>query len=45
VRELAMTLTALARRLGISVPGVGYAGQSSEAIVREKNYHLIKEVS
>lgn len=45
VRELGMTLTALARRLGISVPAVGYAVQRGEAIVREKNHQLITEAS
>jgi hypothetical protein len=45
VRELGMTLTALARRLGISVPAVGYAVPRGEVIVREENYELLKEVS
>jgi len=41
VRELGMSLTAMAERLGISVPAVGYAVQRGEAIVREKHHQLI----
>lgn len=38
VRELGMSLTDLARHLGISVPGVGYAVKRGEAIARDNNY-------
>jgi hypothetical protein len=36
------TLTELARHLGISVPGVGYAVERGEAISRDNNYQLIQ---
>jgi DNA-binding MarR family transcriptional regulator len=32
VRELGMSLTDLARHLGISIPGIGYAVERGEAI-------------
>ena len=41
VRELGMSLTDLANHLGISVPGVGYAVERGEAIVRDNNYELV----
>ena len=41
VRELGMSLTDLANHLGISVPGVGYAVERGEAIVRDNNYQLV----
>ena len=41
VRELGFSLTELARRLEISVPGVGYSVERGEAIVRRNNYQLI----
>ena len=41
VRELGMSLTELARRLGISVPGVGYSVERGENIARENDYRLI----
>jgi hypothetical protein len=41
VRELGISLTELARRLEISVPGVGYSVERGEAIARENNYRLI----
>ena len=40
VRELGISLTALARRIGMSPPGVGYAMQRGEAIAHENRYHL-----
>ena len=40
VRELGMSLTVLARRLGMSPPGVGYAVQRGEAIVHDNSYQL-----
>ena len=42
VRELGMSLTELARRLGISVPGVGYSVEKGEIIARENDYQLIE---
>ncbi len=41
VRELGMSLTDLARHLGISGPGVGYAVERGEAIARDNNYQLV----
>jgi len=41
VRELGMSLTDLARHLGSSVTGVGYAVESGEAIARDNNYQLV----
>jgi len=42
VRELGFSLTELARRLGISVAGVGYSVERGEIIARENHYHLIE---
>ena len=42
VRELGMSLTELARRLGISVAGVGYSVARGEIIARENQYQLIE---
>ncbi len=42
VRELEMSLTELARRLGISVAGVGYSVERGEIIARENQYQLIE---
>ena len=41
-RELGISLTELARRLGISVPGVGYSVLRGERIARESDYQLVK---
>jgi putative transposase len=41
VRELGTSLTDLARRLGMSPAGVGYAVQRGEVIAREHSYQLI----
>jgi len=41
VRELSMSLTDLARHLGISVSGVGYPIERGEAIARDNNYQLV----
>jgi hypothetical protein len=41
VHELGISLTELARRLGISVPGVGYSVGRGENIARENDYQLI----
>jgi putative transposase len=45
VRELGMSLTALAKCLGVSVPAVGYAVQRGEAIARDNNHQLTGEES
>jgi len=42
VRELGISLTELARRLGSSVPGVGYSVVRGEKIARENDYQLIE---
>ncbi len=42
VRELGMTLTELARRLGISVAAVGYSVERGEAIALKNQYKLIE---
>ena len=41
VRELGVSLTDLARRLGMSPAGVGYAVQRGEVMARERGYQLI----
>jgi putative transposase len=41
-RELGLPLTALARQLGLSPPGVSYAVQRGEAPVRENHYDLVR---
>ena len=38
VRELGISLTELARRLGISVAGVGYSVERGEMTARENDY-------
>jgi len=45
VRELRISLTELARRLGISVPGVGYSVERGEIIARKNDYQLIQQIS
>lgn len=40
-RELGISLTELARRLSISVSGVGYSVERGELIARENNYRLM----
>ncbi len=42
VRELGISLTELAKRLGISVAGVGYSVERGEIIARENEYQLIE---
>jgi putative transposase len=42
VRELGLPLTDLARRLGLSPPGVSYAVQRGEGMVRENHYELVR---
>jgi hypothetical protein len=41
VRELGIPITEVARRLGISVPGVGYSVDRGENIARENDYQVI----
>ncbi len=41
VQELGISLTDLAKRLGISVPGVGYSVERGRRIARENGYQLI----
>ncbi len=40
VRELGYGLTDLAKRLGMTQPGVGYAVKRGEDIARKNNYRL-----
>ena len=42
VGELGMSLTDVARRLGMTLSGVGYAVQRGEAIARQNNYRLME---
>ena len=42
VRELGLPLTALARQLGLSPPGISDAVQRGEALVRENHYQLVE---
>jgi chromosomal replication initiation ATPase DnaA len=42
VRELGYALTNLARRLGMSQPGVGYAVSRGERIAKRNNYQLLE---
>ena len=42
VRELGLPLTTLARQLGLSPPGVSYAVQRGEAMVREKRLEFVR---
>jgi len=41
VRELGLTATELAKRLGVTQPAVSYAVSRGERIAREKNYSLV----
>jgi hypothetical protein len=41
VRETGMSIRSLAKRLGMSAPGVGYAVERGAAIIRENQYSLI----
>ena len=40
VQELGISLTELAKHLGITVPGVGYAVERGQAIARDNHYQL-----
>jgi hypothetical protein len=42
VREAGISLRAMAKRLGISAPAVGYAVERGEAMVQESDYELIQ---
>ena len=42
VREAGISLRTLAKRLGITAPGVGYAVERGEAIARENHFELIE---
>jgi len=42
VRELGISITELAKPLGIRVPGVGYSVERGEIIARENDYQLIE---
>jgi len=42
VRELGMSLTELARHLGLSVPAIGYSVERGERIAREHGYQLLE---
>jgi hypothetical protein len=43
VRELGVSQSALSRKLGLSVTGVGQSVRRGEKLVREKNYRLLSE--
>jgi REP element-mobilizing transposase RayT len=43
VRELGVSQSALSRKLGISVTGIGQSVRRGERLVREKNYRLLSE--
>ncbi|MCF8084718.1 MAG: transposase, partial [Deltaproteobacteria bacterium] len=42
VRELGMTCTSVAQRLGMSQPGVGYAVSRGEKLAKKHKYQLDK---
>jgi hypothetical protein len=42
VREMGISLIDLARRLGLSVPGIGYSVERGEIIARESGYQLVE---
>jgi putative transposase len=42
-RELEVSLTELSRRIGISVPAVGYSVERGSIIAKENNYNLIED--
>jgi chromosomal replication initiation ATPase DnaA len=42
VNELGVSLTELARRIGISVPAIGYSVRRGEVIAKENNFQLIE---
>ena len=42
VRELGISLTDLAQRLKLSVPGIGYSVKRGESIARDNGYQLVE---
>ena len=42
VREVGISLTELARHLGLSVPAIGYSVERGEIIAREHGYQLLE---
>ena len=42
VRELGISLTDLARHLGLSIPAIGYSVEKGEIIARESGYQLVE---
>lgn len=42
VRELGISLTDLAKRLKLSVPGIGYSVERGESVARENGYRLLE---
>ena len=42
VNELGVSLTELARRIGISVPAIGYSVQRGEMIAKENGFQLME---
>ena len=45
VSDLGVSLTELARRIGISVPAIGYSVQRGEIIAKENGFQLVKSES
>ncbi len=43
-RELGLSQTELARSLGMTVPGIGYAVRRGESIAVREGYHLVGNV-
>jgi putative transposase len=43
VSDLRVSLTELARRIGISVPAIGYSVQRGEIIAKENGFRLVKQ--
>ena len=42
VNDLGVSLTELARQIGISVPAIGYSVQRGEIIAKENGFQLVK---
>ena len=45
VNELGVSLTELARQIGISVPAVGYSVERGKVIFRENNFQLLENLT
>jgi hypothetical protein len=43
--EMGISLTDLARPLGLSVPGIGYSVEKGEIVARESGYRLVEYLS